>query len=409
MEGSERVTLKRSVSLWLLTLYGVGTIVGGGFYALVGKVSDAAGVHAPVSMLLAAALATLTGLCYAELASRFPSSAGTPHYVYEAFRSDRLSIATGWLVIATGVVSAATLVIAFEGFLSDLVTVPRTPVVVFACVALCAVAAWGISESIAVAVTITLLEVGGLLYVLSAAGSSVIDAPGDALQTFAPSGVDSWLGVGLGAFVIFYAFIGFEDMVTLAEEVRDPRRNMPLAIVFALAVTALLYVSVSLVSVRALPQDVLIESNTPIAELVAHHGSSGRVTITVISMFAGVNGALVQIIMAARILYGMAQQDLAPAWMGTINPTTRTPVKATVFVGAVCVVLTLGLPLLTLAKVTSGIILLTFVLVNASLLVVKRRTGDAAEARLSLPQWVPAAGTIACALLLGMQVWQTLT
>ena len=406
MDQPERVTLKRSVSLWMLALYGVGTIVGGGFYALVGKVSDTAGVHAPVSMLVAASLAALTALSYAELASRFPTSAGTPAYVQEAFGSSRLSIATGWLVVATGVVSAATLVTAFVGFLSDLVAVPRAPAVVVASVALCAIAAWGISESMAVAVAITLLEVGGLLFVLAAAGDSVTDAPAAALQTLAPSGLDPWLGVGMGAFLIFYAFIGFEDMVTLAEEVHEPRRNMPRAIVIALAATTALYLSVSLVSVLAIPQDVLVESKTPLARLVADHGPAGTVTITIISMFAGVNGALVQIIMAARILFGMARQDLAPAWMGHINPITRTPVKATILAGMLCVVLALGFPLLTLAKVTSAVILVIFVLVNTSLVIVKRKPEDTAEAHLSLPMWVPLCGSLACALLVGVQLFQ---
>lgn len=408
MAADPAPTLKRSVSLPMLALYGLGTIVGGGFYALVGKVSGDAGLHAPVSMLLAALLATLTGLSYAELSSRYPTSAGTPQYVYEAWGNATLSIVVGWLVVATGIVSAATLTVAFVGFLSDLVASPRIPGLILTTAVLTAIAAKGITESLLVAVAITLLEVGGLVYVFIAAAGALPASGVDFADLLPAFAIEPWAGIGLGAFLIFYAFIGFEDVVTLAEETHDPERTMPRALVIALVLTALLYTAVSVAAVMVVPQAALIEANTPLALLIGDGRPAAVVAITVIGMFAGVNGALVQFVMAARISYGMAREGRAPHWLGSINARTRTPLNATVLAGAVSLLLALTLPLLTLAKVTSGIILFVFVLVNAALVRIRRTQPTRAAGLLVVPLWVPWAGALSCVALLAMQAWRTL-
>lgn len=154
-----------------------------------------------------------------------------------------------------------------------------------------------------------------------------IGCPIRLLETVPALTLEAWLG--LGTFLIFYAFLGFEDMVTLAQEVKNPQQTLPLGIIFALGLTAFLYVSVSVVAVLALPQDVLIVSNTPLARLIQHKGEAAVITLTVIRMFAGINGALIQLIMAARTLYVIASRGLAPRWLAFINPTSRTPVNAT--------------------------------------------------------------------------------
>jgi amino acid transporter len=397
-------TLKRCISLPMLTFYGLGTIVGGGFYALVGKVSNEAGMYAPVSMLVAAGLAMLTALSYAELSARFPSSAGTPRYVHVAFQKNWLSVTVGWLIILTGLVSAATLANAFVAFFSDLIEIPRLAGVALTVAVLCFIAVWGITESVAIVVVITVLEVGGLLYVLFAAGGIVLDAPYRLLETVPALTVESWLGVGLGAFLIFYAFLGFEDMVTLAQEVKNPQYTLPLGIIFALGLTAVLYLSVSVVAVLALPQDVLIASNTPLARLIQHKGEAAVIILTVISMFAGINGALVQLIMAARTLYGMASKGLAPLWLAFINSTTRTPVNATLLGAGICLVLALVFPLLTLAKLTSAIIFVVFILVNVSLIVIKQVEREPGPGVPTFPGWIPYAGAISSGVFLVLQL-----
>lgn len=402
-------SLKRSITLPMFTFYGLGTIVGGGFYALVGKVSAEAGMYAPVSMFVASLLALLSALSYAELSARFPSSAGTPHYVHEAFQKNWLSITIGWLVVITGVVSAATLVNAFVGFFSDLIEIPRVLGITLTVAILGGIAIWGIRESVAIAVAITVLEVGGLLYVLLEAGEVVLDAPYRLLETIPPLALDPWLGIGFGAFLIFYAFIGFEDMVTLAEEVKNPRRNLPLGILLAIVLTTILYVSVSLVLVLSLSQEVLVDSNTPLARLIQHKGETAVVSLTIISMFAGINGALVQLVMAARILYGMAKKALAPGYLASVDHKTQTPVNATLLGTGLCLVLALGFPLITLAKLTSTIILIIFVLVNVSLVIIKRRHPDVGSDVPNYPIWIPYCGAISSGGFVVLRLVTTVT
>lgn len=321
-----------------------------------------------------------------------------------AFQKNWLSIAVGWLIIMTGLVSAATLANAFIVFLSDLIEIPRLPGATLAVAVLCFIAVWGIAESVAIAIVITVFEVGGLLYVIFAAGGIVLDAPHRVLETVPALTLESWSGVGLGAFLIFYAFLGFEDMVTLAQEVKNPQRTLPLSIILTLGLTAILYVSVSMVAVLALPQDVLIASNTPLARLIQHKGEVAVITLTVISMFAGINGALVQLIMAARTLYGMASKGLAPLWLASVNSTTRTPMNATLLGAGICLFLALGFPLLTLAKLTSTIIFVVFILVNISLIVIKHMEREPGPGVPTFPGWIPYVGAITSGVFLVLQL-----
>ena len=253
---SEQRGLKRAVSLPLLVAYGVGTMVGGGFYALLGRMAHHAQMQVPIAILVAAAVALLTALSFGELSSRLPFSAGESRYVDEAFGRKWFSILVGWGVIATGVVSAATLSRAFAGFFQDLFPEPAFPIpaamtIAVLVVALTAVAIRGILESVWVATVITVIEVGGLFWVLS--------ANADSLTTFAQRLPDlapgmswmQWSGIFVASFLAFYAFIGFEDMVNQAEEVKNPRRNLPRGIIYALVITTVLYVVIGLVAVHA--------------------------------------------------------------------------------------------------------------------------------------------------------------
>ncbi len=391
------VTLDRRISFGLLTLYGLGTMVGGGFYALIGKVAAAAGPGTTSAFVLSAGLAALSALSFGELSARFPSSAGESRYVLEAWGSRKLSAMVGWLVILTGVVSAATLSTAFGTFLIDLLPIPIPVGTAFVVLLLGAVACQGIGESVALAVGITVIEVGGLLYVVAVGWPTLLE-PGAISIDLVPSDPTAILGVLSGAFLAFYAYVGFEDMVNLAEEVEDVEHNMPRAILLALVITTLLYIVVSLIAIASLQPQVLVEARTPLAKLVGAEGSTAAVLVTIVSMLAGVNGALMQIVMASRVAYGMAAQQLAPAWLGVINPRTRTPVQSTLAACAVVLVLALLVPLVSLAKLTSAILLTMFALVDASLVVIKRR-GPPPAGGFTVPIWVPAAGCVLSAAM----------
>jgi amino acid transporter len=391
---SQQTSLKRALSFPLLTVYGLGTMVGGGFYALLGEVAGLAGLHAPVSFIAAAFVALFSALSFGELAARFPYSAGESRYVLEAFGRRWLSVTVGWLVIATGVVSAATLANAFSGFLQDLVIVPRAPTIALLVVGLGAVAIWGISESVVLVVAITCIEVGGLLYVLVVAGGSLAELPRQLPDMLPPLSPAPWSGIMLGGFLAFYAFIGFEDMVNLAEEVKRPRRTLPRAILTALGLTTLLYVCVATVAVLAVAPAELAQSNTPLARVLGLEAGRSMVAIVVISMLAGVNGALVQLVMASRVAYGMAAKGMGPTFLSRIHPHTRTPVYATSIIIVVTLLLALWFPLVTLARTTSAIILAIFAIVNLALLVLKRQGVPTDPDVPSHPMWVPAVGVV---------------
>ena len=292
--------LSRSISLPLLIAYGVGTMVGAGFYALLGKVVEHAGMYAPVAFLLAAVIAFVSSLSFGELSSRFPYSAGESRYVLEAFQRKWLSMLVGWAVIATGVVSAATLTRAFVGFLQDLSTIPTVLGIMGFVVLMTIVALRGILASVWLTAIITSIEIGGLVWVLVANGQHLGELPGRWNELCPDFSRAAWADISVAAFLAFYAFIGFEDMVNEAEEVRNSRRNLPRGIMWAMVITSMLYLLICLVAVLGFQPKDLAEARTPLALLVSQHGNVAKTSMTYISLLAGVNGALVQLIMASR-------------------------------------------------------------------------------------------------------------
>jgi amino acid transporter len=223
-----------------------------------------AGAHAPVAILVACGLALLSALSFTELSARHPLSAGEAFYVQEAFGHARLSTLVGWLVIATGVVSAATLANAIAVFAAGQIPLSGSTVVVVAVLGLGLVTAWGIGESVLLAVAITVVEVGGLGVVLAATAGSYAQLPARLGDLVPGLSAPEWSGIGLGAFLIFYTFIGFEDMVNIAEEVKQPRRSLPVDILLALALTGLLYFLVVLALVLSVPLEELAATGTPL-------------------------------------------------------------------------------------------------------------------------------------------------
>jgi amino acid transporter len=400
---SEPAQLKRVLSLPAITFYGLGTILGAGIYVLVGKVAASAGLYAPVAFLVAGLLSALTGLSYAELSARLPRSAGEALYVREGLGRRELALLVGWLIVLTGVVSAATIANGFVGYLHVFVAVPDWIAITLLVLTLGALAAWGIAESVAAASVITLVEVGGLIYIVAVAGDALGTLPARWTELVPPAEVLAWEGILLGAFLAFYAFIGFEDMVNVAEEVKEPQRNLPRAIIIAIIVSTVLYLTVAVVAVLALPLDELAQSRAPLALIYERATGDAPTLISVISMFAVVNGALIQIVMASRVIYGMSREGWQAAVLGEVSPTTHTPLFATGLVTLIVLVLALALPIVTLAKATSFIILIVFTLINLSLFNIKRRAPHPPGVRV-FPLWVPLAGCLCTAAFALYQV-----
>lgn len=387
-------TLKRSLSLPLLVLYGLGTTIGAGIYALLGELAGASGYMAPASFLIASLMAALTAASFAELSGRFPRCAGAALYVKEGLKSERLSILVGLLVVAAGLVSAAALTIAFAEYLHELFELNKLATIVTISLLLGLTAAWGIAESVFIAALITVIEIGGLLLIIAVSHSSFNTLPiriGDLVPSLDSA---SWGAIYSGSLLAFYAFIGFEDMVDVAEEVKEVKRNLPTAILLTLGITTVLYMTIMTAAILTMPPSELAASEAPLALLYEHYtGDKGLIGF--IGLFAIINGALIQMIMASRVLYGLSSRSLLPSLFSKVDPRTRTPLVATFVVTLVVLVLAVTGQLATLAELTSLIILIVFSLVNLSLLQIKRATPTPSES-ISFPIWIPATGFLVC-------------
>ena len=406
--SKQPATLKRVLSLPLVTFYGLGNILGAGIYVLVGKVVGHAGMYAPLSFLIAALLASLSAFAYAELSARFPFSAGEAVYVQEGIGIESLSRLVGLLIVLAGVVSAATILRGFTGYLQVFLPVPDVAALLVLSFILGGVAAWGISESVWIAATVTLVEIAGLLIIIGVAAPEMTQLR-PAVADFVPlADFAVWQGIFIGGFLAFYAFIGFEDMVNVAEEVRHPRRNLPRAILIALAVSSALYFLVALAAVSSVSGTQLANSDAPLAFMYQQITGREPVLITLISMLAVINGALIQIIMASRVCYGMGNKRWLPAVFSQVNASTRTPVFATAAVSLLVLILALWLPLETLAKATSYFLLVVFSLINLALWRLKKDQPHPEEV-LKLPLWVPVSGFFASTLFAIIQLLKDLS
>ncbi|MDH5571820.1 MAG: amino acid permease [Gammaproteobacteria bacterium] len=395
--------LKRTLSLPMMVLYGLGTTIGAGVYALVGEVAGIAGYYAPFSFLIAALLAGFTAISFAEICARFPQSAGEAVYVYEGFGSKKLSLLVGLMVTLAGLVSAAALVNAFTGYMSEFIHLQRHFGIFFVCLILGGLAAWGIAESVFIASIITVIEVGGLLLIVFVGHESFYHIA-DTLPTMMPPfEMGSWTVIFSGVVLSFYAFIGFEDMVNVAEEVRDVKRNLPGAILLTLAITTLLYVLIMLVAVLSVPPEILAQSKAPLAYVYKLHSGDDAFIISIIGMFAIINGALIQTIMASRVLYGLSARADLPALLSVVNPVTQTPLYATATAIVIVLVLALIGELAELAKTTSIIMLVVFCLVNLSLYQIKKND-PRPHGIMVFPVWMPLTGFVVSLFFVMMEL-----
>ncbi len=393
--------LNRSIGLPGIVLYGMGTILGAGIYVLVGEVAAESGRFTALAFIFAGVVVSFTAYSYSRLTREFPVSAGEPAYVQEAFNIRWLSTLVGYAIVLSGLVSSATIIRGAVGYLAVLIDLPAWLMILALGILLTGTAIWSVRLSVAIAASLTLVEVSGLLLIIYAATGhwgTIFDSPED---FFLPHSAQAFAGIGAGAFLAFYACIGFEDMVNMAEEVKNPETTLPRGIAIALVVSVCLYALVALAALAVVPIEELAGSGAPLALVAEKSGRLSLTLITVISIAAVTNGGLVQIVMASRVLYGMASRGLAPAPLARVNAMTRTPDLATALVGGTVLVLAVFFALSALARATSAFILFVFMLVNLSLF--KLNMGR--QPGLSTGVLVPAAGALVCAFFVALQWW----
>lgn len=395
-----QVALKRSLTLPLVTLYGLGVTIGAGIYVLVGATAARAGFYAPISFFLAAIVTAFTGLSYAELATRMPVSAGEAAYVRAGFNSSKLALIVGLMVAASGIVSSAAVAIGAASYIQHFIALPHAVLTIAVILLLGIVALWGIMQSVILASVFTLIEMSGLGFVIYVGLSANGDIIGNAHQLLPPLEMAPWAGIFSASLLAFFAFVGFEDIANVAEEVKNPRRTMPWAIFLTLVISTLIYIAVVSVVVLAVPMEDLTKSSAPLALIFRSSGSNAEGVFSAIAVIATLNGVLIQMIMASRILYGLGKQKSLPPLLAKVHPRTHTPVNATVLVVAIILLLATLLPIARLAQTTSQIVLVVFFAVNLSLLRLKRSGKPLSADVFEISPWVPLAGLASCLVLL---------
>ncbi|WP_338693311.1 APC family permease [Bradyrhizobium sp. 26S5] len=314
-----------------------------------------------------------TAASYAELATRYPVSAREAAYVGAAFNSRSLSRAVGSLRLAIGIISAAAVTLGGAGYISQLVALPMPPLAVAIVTTLGIVAALGNLESVMLAGFLTLIETGGLVWIIvSAAHSGISFSP--AISTPPPLDASILSGITFAGLVAFFAFVRFEDLANVVEEAKSPQRNIPWAMALALLITTVLYVLIAAISVSAVPPSVLATSTAPLSLIFGAVAGISPTTFSVIAIVSTLNTILAQMTMTARVAYGMAQQGDLPAIAGRVHSRTGTPPITTGSVVLAVAALALTIPLEPLAESTSLATLALFVFANLSLLRIRSRT-----------------------------------
>lgn len=393
--------LSRTLGLGLLILYGLGITVGAGIYVLIGAAADRAGAYAPIGFVIAAVVMGLSAASFAELAGRMPVSAGEAAYVRAGFRSDAMGLLVGGLVIAAAVVAAAAITTGAVGYIRAFVVLPPWLLAASVLLVMGTIAAAGILESATVAAVMTLIEVGGLVLVIGGGIAANPQLLLDAAAIWPGAGhAAAWPGIFGAALLAFFAFIGFEGMVNLAEEVREPERTIPKAIFATLAIATVLYILVLLVAMSAVDRNELARSEAPLVLVFARVTSAPLQIMAAIAIVAALNGIIAQIVLAARVTYGLAGQGSLPEILGKVHPRTRTPLLATALATLAAIVLALFFPIDRLADTTSQIMLTIFVLVNASLAILKWRGEPPPRNGFVAPIAIPVLGCASCLLLL---------
>ena len=393
--------LERSVGLVALTLYGVGDILGSGIYGLVGKAAGEMGSAVWLAFFVSMVAAGLTGLSYASLGSRYPKAGGAAYTTYRAFKSGFVSYLVGLAVLASGLTSMATAARVFSGYFTGLgISLPIPVVAVLFSLLVGFVVFWGIRESLFANGIFTLVEVSGLLLVL-VVGASYIGSTNylDATSATNPTGDIGLSLVLTGAVLTFYSFVGFEDMLNVAEEVKEPRTTMPRGMILAVLISSVIYMGISVVAVSVIAPGELAQSKQPLVDVVAKAAPWFPTPLfSVIAMFAVANTALLNFIMGSRLLFGMARHGLVPKKLDQLHAKRNTPHLAIATVWILFVILILSGDISSLAKATSVLLLTCFIVVNVALMVLKRN--EKMTGSFEVPYFVPALGALVCFAML---------
>ena len=399
--GEFETPLKRVIGPGMLLVFVVGDVLGAGIYALVGVVAGETGGAIWTAFLFATILAIMTAFSYAELVTKYPAAGGAATYVDTAFKIPLLTFVIAFTVMCSGIASAATLSKAFAGdYLAEFVELPVVLVAIGFLLIVALINFRGISESIKLNMVLTTIEVLGLVIIVVIGVAALLNGDGDAGRNLDfPDGENVALAIVGGAALSFYALIGFEDAVNVAEETKDPARNFPKALFGGLLIAGVIYLLVTFTASMVVPTQQLTESDGPLLEVV-REGPLGVPTklFAGIALLAVANGALINMIMASRLVYGMSVRGVVPRIFDKVHPGRHTPIAAIIFTTGLAMLLaTLG-DLSDLAGTTTTLLLFVFATVNVAVLVLRPDEGKHPHFRA--PSVIPVASVVIIIFLL---------
>ncbi|MCC7145516.1 MAG: amino acid permease [Phycisphaeraceae bacterium] len=393
------VSLRRALGLPTLAIYGVGNMLGAGIYGLVGKAAGQMGHMLWLAFVVSLLAAGLTGLSYASLGSRYPKAAGAAFVTQRAWAKPWLTYLIGLAIMASGLTSMATASRVFADYSLTFLGSSLPPAVVVGgfLLLLALVNFRGIRESAGLNNVCTVVETAGLLLII-AVGLPYLGSVNylDPTSVANPAGNLDLALLLQTSILTFFAFIGFEDLLNVSEEVKNPRRTFPLAMVIALSLVTVIYILVSLAAVSVVPRAELTSSPSPLLEVV-HHAAPWCPSwvFAAVALFAVANTALLNFIMGSRLAYGMARQGLLPAFLGTIHPQRQTPHRAIGILLLIALALALPGNVKTLASATSLLLMLAFIVVNGSLWRLQRQPQEP-RGGFEVPAFVPLGGVLIC-------------
>jgi len=404
-ETIKKPHLKRRVSLFAVTLYGVGNILGAGIYALIGEVVGITGNLSWLSFVFAAITGALTGLSYAELSAMYPKSAAEFVYADKAFKIRVFSFILGWIIIFSGLFSSATVALGFANYLAALMGIPSIFLIVPLAIILVGILSMinfiGIKTSTWTNILFTLIEVSGLILII------IIGFPylGSINYFELPIGTPI-TAVFSSVALIFFAYIGFEDIANIAEEVKKPDKNLPKAIIFAMLITTVLYCLTAISVVSILPYSEIAASPDPLSAVVtAALGPVGGLIMSLIALFATANTVLIMMIVTSRMIYGMARDKALPESLSKISEKHRTPTIAVFLTMIITMVFLFFGDISIVANATVFGVLINFIIVNLSVIMLRKKNPDQNRPFKLRPNigWMPVVallGSVVCIALL---------
>ncbi|MEQ8700101.1 MAG: APC family permease [Bauldia litoralis] len=406
--GREDAKLKRAIGPGLLLLFIVGDVLGTGIYALTGKVAEEVGGIVWLPFLAAFVVATLTACSYLELVTKYPKAAGAALYTDKAFGIHFVTFLVAFAVMSSGLTSSSTAARAFAenlstGFALDLGEFAVTIIGLLFVATIALINLRGVSESVGLNAVFTCIELTGLIIIL-VIGAMVFDAGGadlgKAFEFDSGDGGVFWPVIA-GTTLAFFAMVGFEDSVNMAEETKDPSRNFPRMLFAGLVIAATLYVLVSIVAISIVPVEQLAEGDTPLLKVV-EAGAPGFPSwiFGLITMIAVGNSALINLLMASRLVYGMSEEGVLPAVLGRVDGKRQTPATAIIFTSLLAAgLITFVGAVPELGGTTALLLLGVFTVVNVAVLALRRDKVDHDHFRS--PTAVSVAGAVTCAFLVG--------